>query len=260
MLNKISIIIPCFNSEKTLYQTLDSLLKQTFSNWEAIIVDDGSIDNTKSISASFILKDKRFKYYYKENKGLGKARNYGIERAEGEFILPLDSDNLVDSEFCELAIEIFKSKNIGVVHGHAELFGEKSGLWHIEKFNFEKLLVQNYIDACAIFRKSLWEQVGGYDEKMPHQGNEDWDLWLSFGRLGVEFFHLDKVTFKYRIRTNSMIRQYSDEIRQMNENYIATKYAKEYRQVYLNYRNHELSRENNPLASAIFYFKKFLKL
>jgi glycosyltransferase involved in cell wall biosynthesis len=229
MKNLLSIIIPCFNSEKTLEETLGSIIHQDYLDWEAIIVDDGSTDNTAAIAEKWTQIDHRFKYYHKPNEGLGKARNYGIEISKGEFILPLDSDNLVISDFASLAINILtKDTEVGVVHGNAELFGEESGLWEIAKFNFEQLLVQNYIDACAIFRKSLWFEVGGYDELMPYQGNEDWELWLAFGTRGVKFHHLEKITFKYRISSNSMNRSYTTEIKKTNEDYIVKKYSSYY--------------------------------
>lgn len=233
----LSIIIPCFNSEATLEETLRSILSQNYYNWEALIVDDGSKDNTSKIAQNFIQKDRRFKYWYKSNEGLGKARNFGISKSTGEFILPLDSDNLVTKDYALTAIEVLKENpEIGVVHGNAELFGEESGIWEIRNFDFEQLLVQNYIDACAIFRKKLWEQVGGYDELMPYQGNEDWDLWLAFGAANVKFYHLNTVTFKYRIQSTSMNRSYTEEIKSANEDYIAKKYSKYYYHYFKQYR------------------------
>lgn len=231
MIPVLSIIVPCYNSELTLEETLQSILDQSFSNWEAIIINDGSFDSTEEIALTWRKKDNRFKYFFKENEGLGKARNFGIKKSGGSFILPLDSDNLIFPNFAEKALEIFKNNaEVGVVHGNAELIGEKSGIWKIPKYNFQEMLVVNYIDACAIYRKSLWQEVGGYDEHMPHQGNEDWDLWLAFGALGVQFYHLDIVTFNYRISSNSMLRSYTPKIIKDNEDYIFKKYRK-YRRI-----------------------------
>ena len=67
------------------------------------------------------------------------------------------------------------------------------------------MLVKNYIDACAIYRKKCWEEVGGYDENMPYQGKEDWDFWIAFGIRGFKFHHIKEITFKYRVSNSSMM-------------------------------------------------------
>ena len=111
---KLSIIIPCYKSEATLEETLVSVLAQDFEAWEAILVDDGSPDAVASIADEWMRKDARFRYYKKENAGLGAARNTGIELAEGTFILPLDSDNKVRPQFARKAIAIFEEHpNVG---------------------------------------------------------------------------------------------------------------------------------------------------
>ena len=172
---KISIIIPCFNSESTLETTLESVFSQDFQEWEAIIVNDGSTDTTEEIALGWVKKDQRFRYYSKENEGLSKTRNFAILKSEGDYILPLDSDNQLTHNFSQDAITVFENnKDIGVVYCNAEFFGLKEGIWEVDKFDFEKTLIYNYIDACAVYRKILWERVGGYDENMPYQGQEDW--------------------------------------------------------------------------------------
>jgi glycosyltransferase involved in cell wall biosynthesis len=233
---KLSLIIPCYNSEKTLGGTLKSVLKQDFQNWEALIVNDGSTDNTEEIALKFVDKDNRFKYFSKPNEGLGKTRNYGIDRAKGVYILPLDSDNLVEPDFALKAIEILDSNNeIGVVHGHAEYFGERSGVWNIDKFDLSKMLIHNYIDACTIYRKECWTKVGGYDENMPYQGHEDWDFWITLASLDMIFQHLNQVTFKYFVSSKSMIRQFSKEMILLNQDYIVQKHARLYHKYYCDF-------------------------
>ncbi|GAL67633.1 glycosyltransferase [Jejuia pallidilutea] len=94
------------------------MLHQDFQDWEAIIVNDGSPDNVETIALTWLEKDERFKYYKKQNGGLGSARNYGISKAKGEFILPLDSDNQVKEDYALKAISVFTEKrNVGVVYG-----------------------------------------------------------------------------------------------------------------------------------------------
>lgn len=268
---KLSIIIPCFNAERTLESTLQSVLDQDFQDWEVIIVNDGSIDNTEEIALRWAAKDARFFYFVKPNEGLGKTRNYGIKQAKGTYILPLDADNQLLRGFAQEAIAVLENdKNIGVVHGHAEYFGEKSGTWRIEKYNFAKILTNNYIDACAVYRKELWTKVGGYDVNMPFQGHEDWEIWLAFGNLQVNFYHLGTITFKYFVSNNSMIRSFSNEMLVANQDYIANKYSKQYYTAYVNkcdeleqeLRNFDLLKRNkkfliNSLTDTMFGIKFF---
>lgn len=240
----LSIIIPCFNSEATIESSLESVLNQNFHDWEAIIINDGSTDLTEEIALKWVKKDNRFSCFSKQNEGLGKARNYGISKAKGIYILPLDSDNQLIKNFSREAINVFEKKDeVGVIYGHAEYFGDKIGLWKVDKYDLKKILYDNYIDACAIYRKKLVEKVGGYDENMPFQGNEDWELWLAFGALDVKFYHLNKITFKYFVSSNSMIRSFTSEMHQFNKDYIFKKHAKLYQkcysEIYLLYKKKE---------------------
>jgi glycosyltransferase involved in cell wall biosynthesis len=230
----ISIIIPCYNSEFTLQTTLESVISQDFQDWEALIINDGSTDTTEEIALKWVEKDNRFNYFSKQNEGLGKTRNYGISKAKGIYILPLDSDNQLMKDFSREAIDVFEKNNaVGVVYGDAEYFGENTGLWKVAEYDFKKILVGNYIDACAIYRKKLWVAVGGYDEKMPFQGHEDWEFWVALGTLNVEFRHLNKITFRYYVYKYSMIRSFTDEMVFLNQDYIVKKYSNEYYRYYL---------------------------
>ena len=263
MNTKLSIIIPCYNSESTLDKTIESVVAQSYNNWEAIIINDGSTDKTESIALSWIEKDKRFKYFQKSNEGLGKTRNFGIEKAKGQYILPLDSDNLVEKDFAKNAIEILDTNDeIGIVHGHAEYFGERTGLWEIELFDLEKILIQNFIDACAIYRKSLWSVVGGYDENMPYQGLEDWELWIALGSKNIKFHHTNKITFKYFVNDKSMINSFTDFMVDASRDYISKKYHKLYYKYYSENklalkRNHQEYEDN--LKSKKYVIDLFLK-
>jgi glycosyltransferase involved in cell wall biosynthesis len=260
---KLSIIIPCYNSECTLDKTLESVVAQSYNNWEAIIVNDGSTDDTENIALSWIEKDERFTYFHKSNEGLGKTRNFGIEKAKGQYILPLDSDNLVDKDFAKNAIEILDTNGeIGIVHGHAEYFGKRTGLWEIELFDLEKILIQNYIDACAIYRESLWSAVGGYDENMPYQGLEDWEFWIALGSKNIKFHHTNTITFKYFVNDKSMINSFTDLMVDASRDYVSKKYHKLYYKYYSENRQvlQKILQEHKiKLSSEKFVLDLFLK-
>ncbi|HEU4496898.1 MAG TPA: glycosyltransferase family 2 protein, partial [Flavobacterium sp.] len=97
----MSIIVPCFNQSQYLGEALQSVSEQTYTDWECIIVNDGSPDDTEEVSKEWCEKDARFKYLYKENGGLSSARNAGIAVAGGEYILPLDADDKIAPEYAE---------------------------------------------------------------------------------------------------------------------------------------------------------------
>lgn len=260
MMNPIlSIIIPCYKSEATVEETLQSVLEQKFESWEALIINDGSPDNIESIALKWTEKDERFKYYKKENGGLGSARNYGIERALGEYILPLDSDNKIRPLFVTDAIQIFdRNAEIGVVYGDAMQFGAVNELWEVGDFDIIKMLHHNYIDACCLLRKSIFEELGLYDQKIPYQGHEDWEFWLRIMKSKFQFYYLKKIVFDYRVTDDSMIRSFSREMLFENEQYIKKKHCDLYQKFYskLYYKYEALCKE----TSRSFLFRLERKL
>ena len=203
---KVSIVIPCFNHGAMLREALASLEEVRNENLlEVIIVDDGSSD-AETIRILKEVAEAGYNVVSQPNGGLGAARNAGIRRAKGEFILPLDSDNRLRRVYLEQGVSLLKENpSLGVVYADAEYFGEKTGRWQVQEFDLLSLIRMNFIDACALYRKALWEGVGGYDEQMPWMGLEDWDFWLRVACHGGSFFHLPAVGFDYRVRSDSEI-------------------------------------------------------
>ncbi len=203
---KVSIVIPCFNHGAMLREALASLEEVRNENLlEVIIVDDGSSD-AETIRILKEVAEAGYKVVSQPNGGLGAARNAGIRRAKGEFILPLDSDNRLRRVYLEQGVSLLKQNpSLGVIYADAEYFGEKTGRWQVQEFDLLSLIRMNFIDACALYRKALWEGVGGYDEQMPWMGLEDWDFWLRVACHGGSFFHLPAVGFDYRVRSDSEI-------------------------------------------------------
>ena len=203
---KVSIVIPCFNHGAMLREALASLEEVRNENLlEVIIVDDGSSD-AETIRILKEVAEAGYNVVSQPNGGLGAARNAGIRRAKGEFILPLDSDNRLRRVYLEQGVSLLKENpSLGVIYADAEYFGEKTGRWQVQEFDLLSLIRMNFMDACALYRKALWEGVGGYDEQMPWMGLEDWDFWLRVACHGGSFFHLPAVGFDYRVRSDSEI-------------------------------------------------------
>lgn len=204
---QVSIVVPCYNQAQYLDEALQSVLDQTYIDWECIVVNDGSPDDTEIVAKTWLDKDTRFKYVYQENRGLSSARNYGISQAQGEYILPLDADDKISKDYVFLAIEAFQEEDsLKVVYCKAEKFGEETGVWDLEPFSLFNLSRKNMIFCSAVYRKKDWELVGGYDVNMKY-GCEDWGFWIAVLKNGGNVKQLDEVGFYYRIKTISMIKK-----------------------------------------------------
>lgn len=221
----VSIVVPCFNQGQYLNETLESVLLQSYTNWECIIVNDGGTDNTDFIANEWVKRDGRFKYYYKKNSGLPSTRNFGIELAKGEFILPLDSDDKISSNYMQLAIEAFTTDNsLKIVYCKARKFGYVNETWELKSFSLYNLSTANIIFCSAFFRKSDWERVGGYDVNMIY-GLEDWEFWISILKNGGNVKCLEVVGFYYRIKENSMVTNIDNDKRNHLFNYLSLKHT-----------------------------------
>lgn len=221
----VSIIVPCYNQAQYLSEALQSILDQTYKNWECIIVNDGSPDNTEVIVKEWILKEKRFKYFYKENGGVSSARNLGIENAKGKYILPLDGDDKIGKDYVKEAVLSFeKDDSLKLVYCRAEKFGDETGEWILNPYSLFNLSKKNMIFCSALYRKSDWESVGGYDVKMVN-GLEDWEFWISILKSGGNVHCLQYLGFYYRIKKKSRNNQLLDEDKKDLLEYLNVKHA-----------------------------------
>lgn len=217
-MEKVSVIMPCYNDGKNIMEAIDSIVKQTYQNWELIIVDDGSDDEeTKRIINE--IQNPKIKVFHTEHLRPAGARNYGIQKAEGTYILPVDSDDRIHEEYMEKAVKMIESNpRIGVVYCKAELFGEKSGSWNLPDYSFKHMLLDNIVFVTALFYKSDWEKVGGFNTSMA-QGMEDYDFWLSILGLEREICQIPEVLFYYRIKPVSRTTNFQDNCVQVQNTY-----------------------------------------
>lgn len=198
----VSVIVPVYNMQRFLSETLQSVLKSDYPNIEVIVMDDGSTDESKKIADGFSGLDSRVKAFSQQNQRASSARNNAILLAKGNYILPVDADNLISADYIRRAVTVLEEKpDVKVVSCEAEFFGEKSGRWRFEPFSLNLLCRRNLIDNCAMYRKTDWEHVGGYCELL--RGREDWDFWLSVFEQGGLFFRLPIVGLYYRARSDS---------------------------------------------------------
>lgn len=221
----VSIIVPCYNQAQYLDEALQSVLDQTYVNWECIIVNDGSPDHTKEISQGWVANDNRFVYLYQDNAGVSSARNFGIASSRGSFILPLDADDKISPDYVALAVETFRdNKSLKVVYCKAEKFGDEAGMWTLPPFSLKELSLDNVIFCTAMYRKEDWKLIGGYDNRMI-SGWEDWEFWIALLKNSGKVKCLETVGFYYRIKAISRQEQMSyDNMKHLME-YLSIKHA-----------------------------------
>lgn len=205
----VSIVIPVYNGAEYLEKTVNSILSQHYSNFELLLVNDGSSDNSKKIIDGLLLQDNRVKAFHKENGGVAAARNYGIDRAEGEFIAFCDQDDLWLPAKLTKQMQLFQNEKVGLVY-----CGSISYYSHLNKKNkkkldnkyrgnvFDKLVQVNMFTCCtAIARKSLLQETQAFDDDRALMGVDDWLAWLKLAlvcefdfvaeHLAIHVFHDD---------------------------------------------------------------------
>lgn len=217
-MEKVSIIMPCYNDGAYIEEAVDSVLKQTYDNLEIIIIDDGS-DDGYTPEALRKLSNEKIKIYHTNHLRPAGARNYGIKMASGKYILPVDSDDRIEPDYVEKAVTILRDNpHIGVVYCEADLFGEKSGKWDLPRYSLETMLLDNIVFVTAMFYKDDWEKVGGFNTYMD-SGMEDYDFWLSILALGKGIYQIPEILFHYRIKKISRTTQFMDNSTQVKEIY-----------------------------------------
>lgn len=223
-MEKVSVIIPCYNAQEYIAQAIKSVLMQTYKNIEIIIVNDGSVDKSEKIIKSF--QDRRIKYIKQKNSGVAITRNTGIKNATGKYIAFLDADDLYEKDKIEQEL-FFLKKHPGfdlvycdMAHFYdgcpKKLFSHQGPRPQGEVF--QDLLHQFFCQLnTVLIPKTIFDQVGAFDEKSRH--SEEWDLYLRIARAGFRFGFLNKRLVKIRISKNSLSR--FDNQWQMKKNNLA---------------------------------------
>jgi glycosyltransferase involved in cell wall biosynthesis len=211
---KISIIIPCYNQAIFLEETLQSVLDQTYTNWECLIINDGSTDATDKIAQNWIKKDNRFLYFHKENGGLSAARNFGLEKMTGDFVQFLDSDDCLErSKFQQSMGEILNNPTANIVISNFEMFvdnvqktTEPYCTLTQDNFNFKNMLYNWDITYtipihCGFFNKALFDYFR-FPENL--SAKEDWVMWVNLYKKQQETIFIDKPLALYRKNPKGM--------------------------------------------------------
>lgn len=239
-MTQVTVIIPTYNCAEFVTDAVHSVLAQTYKNYEILVIDDGSTDNTRKVLSSYIERC-LIKYICQENKGLACARNTGIKNASGDFIALLDADDLWLPYKLEVQMPAFQlSPKIGIVHADRCKFMDSGEFFRPIRENFSDEFIKRHsgdlFEACflreifiscptAVIRKECFDKVGLFDENLAKLGFEDSEMWLRILRH-YEAYHVNKAVALYRVRPNSMSKNRKKMIEA--HKYLVEKISKQY--------------------------------
>ena len=228
----VSVIIPAYNIEDYIGRCLDSVLSQTYKNFEIIVVDDGSRDHTGEILDNYAKKDRRIKVIHKENGGVSSARNKGIEAAEGDYIGFIDGDDLIESEMYKTLVDLLEEENADIAHcGYQMVFPDRVDYYHntgkkkiqTTEEGLKDLLSGEMIEPGLVnklYKKELIKNCR-LDETV--KINEDLLMNYQLFKLSQKSVYYDITPYSYMIRSssatgaNSLIKKREDALRVLNQ-------------------------------------------
>lgn len=200
----ISVIMPAFNDEDSIAQSISSITYQTYDNWELIIIDDGSTDNTKNVVEDLIKKDSRIKYFYQDNTGVAGARNSGIKLSKGEYIKLCDSDDILLPCGLEILLRSidFTDKNTGIFYDDMISYYQDKDFYVVKEMHDPlakpKIFIQQMIGnifpvGSVLIKREVFNKIGFFDEYL--NGTDDFDLW-------------NRIIFEYKVYKINLVPVY----------------------------------------------------
>jgi glycosyltransferase involved in cell wall biosynthesis len=199
----VSIVIPAYNPEPYLLESIASASAQSYPHTEIVLVNDGT-DKLESLAILEQASRLASTYVQQPNRGLGAARNTGFRAARGEYVAPLDADDLLDPNYVAECLAALRDSDAAFAYTEFQVFGTRTYREQPGEYNLYRLLDRNYLTYAALVRKADWERAGGYDESM-RLGYEDWEFWLRLGSLGRFGRSVAQPLFRYRKHGASLI-------------------------------------------------------
>jgi glycosyltransferase involved in cell wall biosynthesis len=224
----VTVIVPCFNLGHYLVEALDSVLAQTWTDLEVVVVDDGSTEPaTRRLLDS--LQRPKTRVVRSDNRGLSAARNLGVRHSHGEYVCSVDADDRLEPTWIERGVAALDADpGLAFVSHWLDTFGDEQWEWKPTRCDLGMLLDTNTINGAAIVRRAVVEAVGGFDESM-RGGCEDWEFWIRVTERGYRGAILPEILYHYRRRPGSMSREmhraerylevYADIIRKHTDSY-----------------------------------------
>ena len=203
----VSIITPCYNGARYISETIESVLAQDYMNWEMLVIDDGSVDESAQIVEAYAMRDSRIRLIRQPNGGSAKARNHGIREARGRYIALLDADDLWEHDFLSAQIAFMKEKNALCVFSSYRRIDENSSeilspLVCKKSVTYKKMLVRNYIGCLTgLYDCSVHGKIFLHEELKSIR--DDYAYWLDVVKLSGIAYGNPKVLARYRVLKNS---------------------------------------------------------
>ena len=225
---KLSVVMPVYNAEKFLHDSINSVLNQTFKEYEFIIINDGSTDKSLEIIETYRLKDERIFLISRENKGLIFSLNEGIEKSKGKFIARMDADDINISSRFQKQIDIMENKQIDICGSHFSIVNQHNKYLTTifcplnENSTLLFLAVATpFAHGSVMIRRSFLEKYKLKYGQTKFNYTEDKSLWYQMFQNGARFYNVNEVLFLYRELSNSLSTNNSKKLR--NDNYLLKK-------------------------------------
>jgi glycosyltransferase involved in cell wall biosynthesis len=235
---EISVIVPVYNTGKYLSECLDSLLAQTFTDFEIICINDGSTDNSADILSEYSKRDNRIKIIEQKNSGVVVARNNGVAHAVGQYLYPLDSDDKIHPTTLEKLYSAMLARRGDIITCRVMQFGYEHSELALPKPNKINLCTDNCLVNAALFRRSDFIACGGYSNDCK-VALEDYDLWLNLVfKCNLKIYRVPEILFYYRIKDKSESRNFQNRdahpgiVKRMYEKYPGIKMWRKIRKAF----------------------------
>lgn len=263
----VSIIMPAYNAEKTIVESIESVLRQTYINWELIVVNDGSKDRTSAVV--WAINDERVRLIEQENGCVANARNNGINNSKGEYIAFLDSDDLWVEDKLERQIGVLVGGKHKMCFSKTWCFRENSNQISdcfvnvpLDFDDRDKILIYDFIPILTVLlAKDVLDEVGHFDETL--RGVEDWDMWIRVLQK-YEAIYLDEFLAKYRISSSGLSGNF--EKHYIEEEKVWLKHIdlysieiSSYRQWFADKKLTIIAKQNNDIFNFLKYLSKLLR-
>ncbi len=258
----VSIIIPYYNSGKFISDAIESVLNQTYTNWEVILVNDGSTDPYSINVLANWNADSRIKILHTANSGPSSARNIAIKESTGDYILPLDSDNELEPKAIEILLFAIANGNYDAVYGDFIFFGGKQGVKKQEPLNLKIHCVYSQVDTCALISKKVFQKGVCYDEYLNRLGLEDWEFWINFSKHNYKAKHIPIPVFKMRVNIQSRTYQVANKNLDVIWKYVVSKHYDVWKQVCIDYYYDLKMTKETPdykIGNLVMHPYRFLK-
>ena len=256
---KVSIVLPVYNGEKYIRESIESIINQSFKDWELIIVNDCSTDSTKEIIEGYKLYEKRIKVIHNSsNKKLPASLNIGFINAKGEYLTWTSDDNIFLPNAISTLVEILEQdESVGMVCANMYLIDDSGVIIGEKRVGINDLCISNCIGACFLYRSDVRERIGEYDTSLFLV--EDYDYWIRIEKEYGSILYCDIFLYKYRRHSESLsdkrtaqVKEYRARLREKHKDYILNKLKNNHKELFeILYENCKSGQKGLSINSEI---------